>query len=561
MLVDTAGMRRQSKVAESVEYYTTLRSQRAVERADVALVVCDAHRRRHEPGPAHRRAGHAGGLRDGARPQQVGRRASMDEADLDHERARVAAKLRLRPKVLTASALTGRHVDRILTEAIALGDRMRNRIPTPELNRFLSEVVAARQPPAKQGHRLKLHLHGADRDAAAALRDPGQLAAPGSRATTPTSSRTGCARATRMDGVPLIIDFNERGPAPQRAHVGTTAEVRPLSVAVRPFRAEDEPAVVRLLTSAFTGWPRQLPGADPAAAFRWKHLESPFGPSVMVVAEDDGAIVGFEALLRWPFTSSAGMLETLRGVDLAVAGSHRGRGVAGELIRVAAERARGSVPLVFSNPNAASDRLLVKHGRHPVGPFEVLVRPRRPLRLVRARVAGGSPRPPRGAAGEPAARLLGDDEAVAGLLARRPATAARFATALTPGYLDWRYGRVGDYRAVGVRRDGRLDGLGIFRVVPRGGAWALALCEMLAAGDDPEIVRALLRAALAAAPADYAVCHFPRGSAAARAAGRTGFVRLRRGQRVLVNPLRDGLEPDPTRTESWALTYGDVELL
>ena len=38
VIVDTAGMRRQSKVSESVEYYTTLRSQRAAERADVALV-------------------------------------------------------------------------------------------------------------------------------------------------------------------------------------------------------------------------------------------------------------------------------------------------------------------------------------------------------------------------------------------------------------------------------------------------------------------------------------------------------------------------------------------
>ncbi|MFN8201892.1 MAG: GTPase [Solirubrobacteraceae bacterium] len=42
ILIDTAGMRRQSKVQESVEYYTALRSQRAAERADVALVVCDA---------------------------------------------------------------------------------------------------------------------------------------------------------------------------------------------------------------------------------------------------------------------------------------------------------------------------------------------------------------------------------------------------------------------------------------------------------------------------------------------------------------------------------------
>ena len=42
ILVDTAGLRRQAKVGESLEYYTALRSQRAAERADVALVICDA---------------------------------------------------------------------------------------------------------------------------------------------------------------------------------------------------------------------------------------------------------------------------------------------------------------------------------------------------------------------------------------------------------------------------------------------------------------------------------------------------------------------------------------
>src|SRR5205823_3424235 len=42
VLIDTAGLRRQAKVSEAVEYYTALRSRRAAERADVALVVCDA---------------------------------------------------------------------------------------------------------------------------------------------------------------------------------------------------------------------------------------------------------------------------------------------------------------------------------------------------------------------------------------------------------------------------------------------------------------------------------------------------------------------------------------
>ena len=208
VIVDTAGMRRQSKVAESVEYYTALRSQRAVERADVALVVCDAH-----DGVTSQDLRIAElAMQEGCATALVLNKwdvAAMDEADLDHERARVAAKLRLRPKVLTASALTGRHVDRILTEAIALGDRMRNRIPTPELNRFLSEVVAARQPPAKQGHRLKLIYM-----TQTGTRPP--------RLAIQVNSRT---RVTRdyayfienrlrrrygMDGVPLVIDFNER---------------------------------------------------------------------------------------------------------------------------------------------------------------------------------------------------------------------------------------------------------------------------------------------------------------------------------------------------------------
>src|SRR5206468_110339 len=75
-----------------------------------------------------------------------------EDVDLDHERARVAAKLRLRPRVLTASALTGRNLQRVLAEALALADRRAGRVPTPELNRFLADLVATRQPPARQRH-------------------------------------------------------------------------------------------------------------------------------------------------------------------------------------------------------------------------------------------------------------------------------------------------------------------------------------------------------------------------------------------------------------------------
>src|SRR4051812_19498234 len=208
VVVDTAGMRRQSKVSESVEYYTVLRSQRAAERADVALVVCDAN----DGVTAQDMRVAELAMQSGCATAIVLNKwdtAQMTEADLDHERAKVANKLRLRPRVLTASALTGRNVHRLLKEVLALGDRMQGRIPTPELNRFLGEVVQARQPPAKQGHRLKL-LYAA------------QIGERPPRFAIQVNSRQ---RVTRdyayfienrmrarfgMDGVPIIIDFVER---------------------------------------------------------------------------------------------------------------------------------------------------------------------------------------------------------------------------------------------------------------------------------------------------------------------------------------------------------------
>ncbi len=77
-------------------------------------------------------------------------------ADIDDTRARVARKLRLRPEVVTCSATRGRNVESLLPKALALADRAAERIPTPELNRFVAEVVAS-PPPSRRGRRLRLY--------------------------------------------------------------------------------------------------------------------------------------------------------------------------------------------------------------------------------------------------------------------------------------------------------------------------------------------------------------------------------------------------------------------
>jgi GTPase len=221
VVVDTAGLRRAAKVAEDVEYYTSLRSRRAAERADVALVVCDA-----SVGVTSQ------DLRVAELAMQSGCATALvlnkwdlaGELDLEHERARVASRLRLRPRVLTASATTGRNIARVLAEAVGLGERMRERVPTPELNRFLADLVAARQPPARQGNRLKL-LYMAQ----VGVRPP--------RFAVSVNHRSRLTRdyayflenrlraRYRLEGIPLLIDFAERGQ--RRAEGGRRATGAP----------------------------------------------------------------------------------------------------------------------------------------------------------------------------------------------------------------------------------------------------------------------------------------------------------------------------------------------
>ncbi len=210
ILVDTAGLRRQAKVGESIEYYTSLRSRRAAERADVALVVCDAT----DGITAQDLRVAELAMRSGCATALVLNKWDLaDGVDLDHERARANQKLRLRPRVLTASAKTGRHVERLLVEAVALADRRAGRIPTPQLNRFLSDVVAARQPPAggprAGGHRLKLLFMSQTSE-----RPPRFSIQVNSRARVTRDYayfiENRLRERYRLEGVPVIIDFVER---------------------------------------------------------------------------------------------------------------------------------------------------------------------------------------------------------------------------------------------------------------------------------------------------------------------------------------------------------------
>jgi GTPase len=153
VLVDTAGLRSRTKVAGTVDYYAQLRSERAAERAAVAIVMCDASE---------------GVTTEDFRIAELAMKKrcatvialnkwDISDTDLEDAKARVKNKLRQRPRVMAVSATTGRGLQRLVAESLDLADRAAARIPTPDLNRFLGDLQSARQPPAKRGKRLKLY--------------------------------------------------------------------------------------------------------------------------------------------------------------------------------------------------------------------------------------------------------------------------------------------------------------------------------------------------------------------------------------------------------------------
>jgi len=202
LLVDTAGLRRRSKVAGTVDYYAQLRSELAVERADVAIVVCDAT----EGVTAEDLRVAELAMRAGCATLLALNKWDVTQTDPEDARARVAQKLRLRPEVVTCSALRGRNVVKLLPKALQLADRAASRVPTPELNRFVAEVVASTPPPSRRGRRLRLYY-----SAQVGERPP--------RVAIQVNDRRLIVRdwayhlenrmreAYGLEGIPLVIDF------------------------------------------------------------------------------------------------------------------------------------------------------------------------------------------------------------------------------------------------------------------------------------------------------------------------------------------------------------------
>ena len=158
LFIDTAGMRRKSKVDDAIERYSNLRTVSAIERADVCLILVDA-----QEGVTDQDTKIAGLAHEAGKASiiVVNKWDAVEKdtntmAEMTEEVRRDLAYMTYAP-VVFLSALTGQRVDRIFEEINAVSNAAAMRITTGMLNNILEDAMARVQPPSDKGRRLKIY--------------------------------------------------------------------------------------------------------------------------------------------------------------------------------------------------------------------------------------------------------------------------------------------------------------------------------------------------------------------------------------------------------------------
>lgn len=159
IFVDTAGLRRQSKIDDGIEFYSSLRTRRAIERANVCILMVDATETEIQNQD----------LKIAALAWEAGRGLIIvvnkwdlaekdDKATAKYEKAagEKAPFLKFVPFLFT-SALTGQRVNKVLDVLLEVEQQRAKRITTSEVNEKLGELLARLQPPQAAGREVRLN--------------------------------------------------------------------------------------------------------------------------------------------------------------------------------------------------------------------------------------------------------------------------------------------------------------------------------------------------------------------------------------------------------------------
>ena len=158
VFIDTAGVRKKSKIKENIEKYSIMRTLLAIERADVCLMMIDA-----EDGVTDQDAKIAGEAHEAGKGVIIvvnkWDAIEKETGTLEKYKKEVYQKLKYLSyaPIIFISALTGQRVNKIFDMVNEVAEKNAFRISTSVLNQVINEAIAIVQPPSDKGRRLKIY--------------------------------------------------------------------------------------------------------------------------------------------------------------------------------------------------------------------------------------------------------------------------------------------------------------------------------------------------------------------------------------------------------------------
>ncbi len=156
--IDTAGLRRRSRVEDDIEFYATLRTERAIDQAEVCILVVDAALGLHNQDLriATQAWEHGTGLVIAVNKWDLIAEKDANTAKRGEELLVAKAPFLQYVPFVYVSALSGQRVRKLLDVALEVAEARKRRVATSEVNKVLGDLVQRQQPPQKPGEEVKL---------------------------------------------------------------------------------------------------------------------------------------------------------------------------------------------------------------------------------------------------------------------------------------------------------------------------------------------------------------------------------------------------------------------
>jgi predicted acetyltransferase len=298
------------------------------------------------------------------------------------------------------------------------------------------------------------------------------------------------------------------------------------------------------------------------AYWRWKHVENPFGPSPVLIAKQDGRIIGVRAFMRWQWIQGGKIFKAVRAVDTATHPDYQGKGIFKRLTLSLLDSCKAEgVDFVFNTPNLSSKPGYLKMGWQEAGKLPILLHTARPFTMMMNAIRKPS-----------FDSIQSPDQSVKHFINHpgldtliknyQEQATSYLVTNYTKDYLRWRYETVtvANYRACGVEETGKLKALLFYRIKSSRAGNELRITDIFVLNnEDAKALWSLLRDLMKMSSVDYVTLS---GCALQQNLFRNLFlVKLNIGPMVTVRDLlMENSLSKLNKFKSWKPSFGDLEL-